>query len=164
MVWAMKKSKLLLEHIKRSIVFRAKRGGTSFLKTNECHLDFLGLLRRDWNISRDAPQVSRGKPHRSYCGCLRADFPLLGQQWQWWGGEQKSGQLKSLPWRSFQGRTTPLSLQMNCWHMFTGAFCEKEIKVSLKGSKNIFEVGESYRKVKIHMGHILWPPCNKITK
>ena len=41
MVWAMKKSKLLLEHIKRSIVFRAKRGGTSFLN---CPLLVLSLV------------------------------------------------------------------------------------------------------------------------
>ena len=65
--------------LKRSIVFRAKRRGTSFLKTNECHLDFLSLLKWDRKISRDEPQDSRGKPHMSYWECLRADFTFLGQ-------------------------------------------------------------------------------------
>lgn len=39
---------------------------------------------------------------------------------------------------------------------------KKKLKFLWGGSKNRFEVDESYRKVKIHMGHILWPPCNKI--
>ena len=26
------------------------------------------------------------------------------------------------------------------------------------------QVDESYRKVKSHTGHILWPPCNRIKK
>ena len=64
----MKKTKLSLKHIKRSTVFKEKE--RRHLQSDEHHVDFLDLLKRDSNISRDEPQDIGGKPHMSYCECL----------------------------------------------------------------------------------------------